>query len=119
MKKILLFAAACFLSTAMFAQSTAKISASSLTEGNTSNVYIFELPANISDKDVDAVKDYYLAYFETNFNVSTHKITLTLTSSEPMNRKVMHRLFSSLDVKTFNVDGTEFDFDDLLEKYLQ
>ena len=119
MKKIILLFVISFASLFSFAQKVATISQESLASGKKSGIYSFVLPAEITAKQIDAVKGYYKDYFTTVYNPTTHTLKLNLLAKEEMNLQVINRIMLSLDIQDFKVGDEKLTFTELFERYLK
>ncbi len=119
MKKLLLLFAVTFIATASFAQRTVKLTSESLSKGRTTGVYVISTSNDLTASEVDGVKGYYKEYLSTSMNDVKHELTVTLSKPEEMNVRVMNRLMVALDVETFSVDGQNYTFDQLYDKFIK
>jgi Zn-dependent M28 family amino/carboxypeptidase len=122
MKKLLGLAAGLLFTAMSFAQSNVVFTDASATYDKattTSFNFIFS-PAYAAD-DIKSNASYYTSYFTLTLEeagTAGYKVNIKLVEDNEMARRVILRLFTSLDVKEINAGGTQIERDEFVEKYI-
>lgn len=111
------------LFTAMsFAQSNVAFSDATTTydkAATTSFNFVFS-PA-YSAEDIKDKASYYTSYFTLSVETigsAGNKVNIKLVEDNEMSRRVILRLFTSLDVKQINAAGEQMERDEFMKKYI-
>ncbi len=122
MKKILGLAAALMMTVLSFGQAT--VSFNDATEGYdktaTTNFNFIFSPAHDAEQ-IKTNAGYYESYFTVAITPAGsvgNNVTISLMKDNEMGRRIVERLFVSLDVKAVNVNGDEVERHDFVVKYI-
>ena len=81
--------------------------------------FIFKMPSNVTNENVEQTSKYYTHYFTVNFDASSHNAIITMNENTSKNRYVIARFLTANGVKYLSVDGENLELYVFIEKYLQ
>lgn len=90
-----------------------------LTASREKGEFHFQLPADLTNAEVERASSYYTKSFTVVYNQKSHEAVLTLTENTAANRKVIKRFFISLNVELFQVEGQNLNLEDFYQKHLK
>ena len=120
MKNIIVILAVLFFGMGVFAQ-TAKVNGNENTfkEQLASNHITYILPENTTSEMVEKSAQYYIDYFNVEFDEKSKKATLKLINNDEASRRVINRFLLSTGVRTINFDGNDYKIMEFYSKYLE
>ena len=101
------------------AQKTATATPESFTKGKSAGVFTFTLPADITAEKVNQSRNYYTQYFTVNFDEAKHIVTISLAKNEEMNKQVINRFMTSLDIRSFKIADKDYTFRTMFDEYMK
>lgn len=113
MKKILFIFSLVF-SMAVFAQSPTLKSDANLAKKN--GTYLFEMPSDITSKQIKDAANYYTKFFTVTQN--NNEVTIKMVDNTVSNRHVMKRFFISLNQRNITIDGSTKNIDLFFEEHI-
>lgn len=122
MKKILGLVAGLVLTAFTFGQSTASFTdATADYDKATATTFHFIFAPIHAKEAIKEVASSYESYFSVvteDYGTAGNKVTIKLVEDDEMARRVILRLFVSLEITAINVNGTDIDREEFVKKYI-
>jgi len=95
------------------------VSSDNFVTSNNNGIYFFEVPADISAKDVALSAEYYTMYFIVAFNEKNHQAVITMKDMSDNSKHVIARFFVSLGLREIKYNGSIYSVEDFYQKFLR
>ena len=82
-------------------------------------LFTFELPEDITAKDVELSAEFYTVYFTVVFNKETHLVNIKLQDNEDRAVQVMGRFFISLGIREIRYMEKKYTIEEFHATYLR
>ena len=104
-----------------FAQQNTAVSqgAKALELSKTSGEYVFTLPSNLTNREVQDNAKYYTHYFTVDFNEESHEAKIKMIENTSKSRFVIARFLTACKVSEVKVDSEMVKITPFLNDYLK
>lgn len=121
MKKVLSLIAVVMITAIGFGQTSVKFTDAKAGYDKTATTsFNFLFGPEIQKDEIDNSAAYYESYFSVSVNPAENgnNVTITLVEDNDMSRRVILRLFVSLEVNNIEAEGQKMDKNDFMTKYI-
>lgn len=121
MKKILVLSIFLFSTLLSFAQAEQKAIVNSLSEyaiEKSKDQFSFVLTKKTTQEHVVSTARFYTDYFTTTFDEANNTMKVTMNNQDWINRQIMRRLFSGLNIQEVMLEDKVFHVDDFFKEYV-